>query len=60
MVAADGKGVAVAAENEHVQVRPGKRNAAGKRQRAAVDVMHAVRLHEIREPAGAADARDGA
>ena len=59
MVAADGKGVAVAAENEHVQVRPGERNAAGKRQGAAVDVMHAVRLDEIRKPAGAADARDG-
>ena len=59
MIAADGKRVAVAAEHEHVQVRPRQRNAAGKRQRAAVDVMHAVRLHEIREPAGAADAGDG-
>ena len=28
MVAADGKRVAVAAENKHVQIRPGKRNAA--------------------------------
>ncbi len=59
MVAADGKGVAVAAENKHVQVRPGERNAAGKRQRAPVNVMHAVRLHEIGKPARAADARDG-
>jgi hypothetical protein len=28
-------------------------------RRAAVNVMRAVRLHEIREAAGAADARDG-
>ena len=36
-----------------------KRNAAGEGQRAAVDVMRAVGLHEIRKPAGAADAGDG-
>ena len=58
MVAADGKRVAVAAENKHVQIRPRKRNAAGKRQRASVDEMHPVRLHKIREPARTADARD--
>ena len=59
MIAADGKRVAVAAEDEHVQVRARQRNAAGKRQRAAVNVMRAVGLHEIRKPAGAADAGDG-
>ena len=59
MIAADGKRVAVAAENEDMQVRTRKRNAAGKRQRAAMNEMRAVRLHEIRETAGAADARDG-
>ena len=59
MIAADGERVAVAAEHEHVQVGPRQRDAAGKRQRAAVNVVHAVRLHEIREAAGAADAGNG-
>ncbi len=59
MIAADGEGVAVAAEHEHMQVGPGQRNAAGKGQGAAVDVMRAVGLHEIRKPARAADAGDG-
>ena len=59
MVAADGKCVAITAENKHMQVRPGKGNARGERQRTSMNVMHAVRLHEIRKPAGAADARDG-
>ena len=30
----------------------------GKRQRASVDVVRAVRLHKIRKPARTADARD--
>ena len=51
--------VAVAAEHEHMQVGPGQRHAAGKRQRAAVDEVGAVSLDEIREPARAADAGDG-
>ena len=59
MVAADGEGIAVPAEHEHVQVGTRERNAAGERQRATVDEVDAVRLHEIREPAGAADAGDG-
>ena len=59
MIAADGKGVAVAAEHEDVQVRAAEGNAAGEGQGAAVDVMHAVGLDEIGEPAGAADAGDG-
>jgi len=59
MISADGKGVAVTAENEHVQVRPRKRNTARERQRATVNIMCAVGLHEIRKTAGAADASDG-
>ena len=59
MIAADGKRVAVASEDEHVQIRPAQRNAAGERQRAAVNVMHAVRLNEIREAARTTDAGDG-
>ena len=59
MIAADGEEVAVAAEDEDVQVGPGERDAAGEGQRAAVNVVRAVGLHEIREPAGAADAGDG-
>ncbi len=59
MVAADGKGVAVAAEDEDMQVRAAEGNAAGEGQGAAMDVMHAVGLDEIRKPAGAADAGDG-
>jgi len=58
MVAADGEGIAIAAEHEDVQVGARKGNAAGERQRAAVDVMRTVSLHEIWEAAGAADARD--
>ena len=58
MIAANRIRVAVAAENKHVQIRPGKGNAAGKRQRAPVDEMHPVRLHKIRKPARTADARD--
>src|SRR6185437_4248977 len=54
-----GKRIAVAAEHEHMQVRPAQGNAAGKGQRAAVNVMHAVRLHEIRETARTTNARDG-
>src|SRR5205814_1315498 len=57
MISANGKRVAIAAEHKQMQIRPRKRNAAGKRQRASVDVMRPVRLHEIREPARATDAR---
>src|SRR3974390_1152287 len=58
MVTADRKCIAVSSEYEHVQIRAGKRHAAGKWQRSAMDEMHSVRLHEIRKPAGTADARN--
>ncbi len=59
VVAADREGVAVAAEEEHVQVRPRKAHARGQRHRAPVDEMPAVGIDEIREARGAADAREG-
>ena len=59
MVAANGKEVAVAAKDEHVKIGPRERDAAGKGQRAPVDVVRAISLHEIREAAGTADAGNG-
>src|ERR1039457_3818106 len=59
MVAADGKEVAVAPEHEYVQIGPGERNPTGERQRTTVNVVGAVGLHKIREPAGAANAGNG-
>src|SRR5207302_8218620 len=56
MIAADGKGVAVAAEYKDMNVGPAQRNAAGEGQGASVNKMHAMRLHEIREAARATDA----
>src|SRR5437867_4084310 len=55
MIAADGKSVAIAAENEHVQIGSRKGNAAREGERTAMDVMSAVGLHEIRKAARAAD-----
>ena len=37
MVAADGESVAVAAEQEHVEIGPGETNAGGERDGAAVN-----------------------
>jgi hypothetical protein len=44
---------------KHVQVRPAQRNAAGEGQRAAMNVMRAVRLHEIGKAARTTDAGHG-
>ena len=33
MIAANGEGIAIIAENEYMQIRPAQGNAAGKRQR---------------------------
>ena len=57
MVAADGERVAVATEDEDVEVGPAQRNAAGEGQGATVNEVRAVRLHEVGEAAGTADAR---
>jgi len=47
MVAADRERIAVAAEREHVQIRPAQGNAAGKGQDTSVNVVGAMRLHKI-------------
>ena len=59
VIAADGEGIAVAAEDKHIQILPRERDAGGKGQRAAVDIVRAVGLHKIREPATAADTGHG-
>src|SRR5688572_9314100 len=59
MVATDGEAVAIAAEYEHMQVVAAERDAGGKRQGAAVDVVTAVRVDEIGEARRAADAGEG-
>src|SRR5690606_13763270 len=58
VIAADGERVTVATEHEHVQIRARQRNAAGKWQGAAVDVVRAMGLDEIRKAARATDASD--
>src|ERR1043166_2839462 len=50
MVSANGKRVAVPAEDKHMQVGPAQGNATVEGQRSAVDVMRAVGLHKVREP----------
>jgi hypothetical protein len=49
MVAANGEPVAVAAKEEDVQVRPGQADPGGERDGAAVNVMRAVAIDEIRK-----------
>ena len=47
MIASDGESIPVAAEDEQVQIRARKRNAAGKGQGATVNIVRAVGLDEI-------------
>ena len=49
MVAADRKAVAVAAEQEDVEIGPGETDAAGERDGASVDEMSAVAIDKIRK-----------
>src|SRR5205814_9626039 len=49
MVAADGETVSVAPEEEDVQVGPGQADAGRERDGAAVNVMRAVAVDEIRK-----------
>ena len=58
VVAADREAVAVARDDPDVQIGPHRLQARGHGRRAAVDGVHAVRVHVVREPAGAADAGD--
>ncbi len=59
MVAADGEAIAVAAEEEDVQVGPGQADAGGERDGAAVNEMRAVAVDEIREARGTTDPGEG-
>ena len=58
VAAADGEGIAVAAQRQHLQVRVGDLDARRDRHRPAVHAVEAVGRHEERQAAGAADARD--
>ena len=58
VVAADRQAVAVAGDDPHVEVGPGHGQAGGDGRRPAVDRVHAVGVHVVREAARAADARD--
>ena len=51
--------VAVAAEQEDVQIGPGEADAGGQRDGAAVDEVGAVAVDEIGKARGAADAGEG-
>ncbi len=59
MVATDGKTVAVAAEQEHVQIGPGETNAGRKWDGAAVNVMRAVAVDEIWKTRRTTDSGEG-
>ncbi len=58
VVAADRVAVAIATEDEDVEIGTGKRDAGGEWQGAAVDEVDAVGVDEIGETRGAADAGD--
>ena len=51
VVAADRQPVAVAGDHPHVEVGPGHGDAGGDGRRAAVDAVHAVGVHVVREAA---------
>ena len=55
MVAADREAVAVAAEEEHVQIGPGEADAAGERDCAAMNEMRAMAIDEIWKARGTTD-----
>src|ERR1051326_3280679 len=57
MVAADRETVAVAAEQKDVEIGPGKADAAGERNGAAVDEVRAVAIDEIGKARRTTDAR---
>lgn len=58
VVAADGQRVTVTRDDPHRQVAAGAGQARGDGRGAAVDGVHPVGVHVVREPGGAADARD--
>ena len=58
VVAADRQRVAVTGDHPHRQVRPRRGEAGRDRRRPAVDRVHPVGVHVVREARRAADARD--
>ena len=58
VVAADGQRVAVTGDDPHRQVAPRGGQAGGDGRGAAVDGVHPVGVHVVREAGGAADAGD--
>ncbi len=56
MVAADGEPVAIAAEQKHMQIGPGETDARREWDGAAMDVMRAVAVDEIRKARRTTDA----
>ena len=58
VVAADRQAVAVAGDDPHVQIGPHRLQPGRHRRGPAVDRVHAVRVHVVREAARAADAGD--
>ena len=58
MVATDAERVAITRDHPHHQVWPARLQAGSNGGRAAVNGMEAIRIHVIRETAGAANARD--
>src|SRR5207244_10833976 len=59
MVPADGETVAVATEQEDVEIGPGEADAGRERDGAAVDVVHAVAVDEIRKARRTTDPGEG-
>ena len=57
VVAADGERVAVTGDHPDVEIRPGGGQSGGDGRCPAVDRVHAVGVHVVRESGGAADAR---
>src|SRR5207249_9909771 len=59
VVAADGETVAVATEQEDVEIGPGEADAGRERDGAAVDVVHAVAVDEVRKARRTTDPGEG-
>jgi len=56
VVAADGEGVAVAADHDHMEVRPGDLDSGGEGQRPSVRGVEGVEIHVANRAGGTADA----
>ena len=56
VITADGEAVAVAAKHKNMKIIAAEADTSGKRQGAAVNIVAAVRIDEIGEAGGAANA----